>query len=236
LHTRHSECTRKSFHRILCTPGIETTETRSFTRVQSIIRPATSPLRFDVALRSSLIDVYETMPVRRQRTQLVVIDEPFDDVTTAVPASTRWHRKNGRSTRRDKAAKEQYLSPQEEKGLANYVLRMCQNGYPLPVKALRSLALVIRQKRGGTSEKAMKPPGKNWPQGFYNRNPQLKARRLRAMPWDRHDHTIYSKVNEWFSIIGKQLVDPAIRAENVYNMDETGVLLGKLGSPESPGR
>lgn len=170
------------------------------------------------------------MPVRRHRAQLLVIDEPFDDVAKAVPASTRWHRKNGRSTRRDKAAKEQYLSPQEEKGLANYVLRMCQNGYPLPVKALRSLAPIIRQKRCETPAKAVKPPGKNWPQGFYNRNPQLKARRLRAIPWDRHDHTIYSKVTEWFSIMGNQLADTAIRAENVYNMDETGVLLGKLGS------
>lgn len=150
--------------------------------------------------------------------------------TDALPASTKWHREHGRGTRRDKAAKEQYLSPQEEKVLASHVLRMCENGYPLPVKALGSLALVIRRRRHSTPDDSIKPPGKNWPQGFYRRNPQLKSRRLRAIPWDRHDRSIHAKVNEWFSIIGIELANPLILPENVYNMDETGVILGNLGS------
>lgn len=170
-------------------------------------------------------------PVRNQRPEPTVAYELLDDDVEVLPASTRWHREHGRRTRREKAAKEQYLSPQEEKGLACYALRMCQNGYPLPVKVLRSLAVVVRRKRSGTIAKEdVKQPGKNWPQGFYKRNPQIKARRMRAISWDRHDHTIYPKVEEWFSVIGKELAQPTILAENVYNMDETGVLLGKLGS------
>lgn len=148
-----------------------------------------------------------------------------------LPASTEWHREHGRRARREKAAKEQYLTPNEEKGLSTYVLRMSQNGYPLAVKVLRSLALVIRRRRGKTSDaQSLSVPGKNWPQGFYKRNPQLKSRRMRAMAWDRHDHTIYPKVTEWFSIISEELARPDVLTENVYNMDETGVLLGKLGS------
>ena len=114
--------------------------------------------------------------------------------------------------------------------LVRHVLRKCQNGYPLPVKALGALTCVIRRSRKTTSAEGTKPPGKNWPQGFYKRNPQLKSRRMRAIPWDRHDHSIYAKVTEWFSIIGKELASPAILDENVYNMDETGVRLGNLGS------
>lgn len=34
----------------------------------------------------------------------------------------------------------------------------------------------------------------------------------------------------WFEVIGKQLSDPVIVPENVYNMDETGVLLSVLTS------
>ncbi|KAK5110771.1 hypothetical protein LTR85_000733 [Meristemomyces frigidus] len=34
----------------------------------------------------------------------------------------------------------------------------------------------------------------------------------------------------WFEVIGKVVRDPAILAENVYNMDETGVMLSMLGS------
>jgi hypothetical protein len=38
------------------------------------------------------------------------------------------------------------------------------------------------------------------------------------------------KVVQWFTVIGKELSDPAIVLENVYNMDETGVLLSVLSS------
>lgn len=63
------------------------------------------------------------------------------------PPSTRWYRAHGRATRREKAAKERYLTPQEERSLVAHVLRMDRNGFPLPVKALCSLAMVLRQKR-----------------------------------------------------------------------------------------
>lgn len=53
---------------------------------------------------------------------------------------------------------------------------------------------------------------------------------MRAMAWERHDHTIYPKVAEWFSVISQELVHPASLAENVYNMDETAVVVVKPGS------
>ena len=34
----------------------------------------------------------------------------------------------------------------------------------------------------------------------------------------------------WFTLIGKELSNPAILQENIYNMDETGVLLSVLNS------
>ena len=50
------------------------------------------------------------------------------------------------------------------------------------------------------------------------------------MDWKRHDRHIYNKVIEWFEVISEVLQDPAVRPENVYNIDETGVLLSMLGS------
>ena len=32
--------------------------------------------------------------------------------------------------------------------------------------------------------------------------------RLKALDWERHDHNIYDKVVDWFSVIGKELADP----------------------------
>jgi len=153
-----------------------------------------------------------------------------------VPATTLRHRKNGRMSIQQRATTQQYLNPQEEKALVTYVLRMSQNGYPLPVKFLRDLALVIARQRGSifqipeTDHDDIRPPRKNWPQAFYKRHPDLKAIRMQAMDWLRHDHHIHEKVVEWFLIIGKELANLAILAENTYNMDETGVTLSILNS------
>jgi hypothetical protein len=113
---------------------------------------------------------------------------------------------------------------------------MSETGYPLPVKFLRDLALVIVRRRASTfqipttDDDGIRPPGKNWPQAFYKRHPELKAMRIKALDWERHEHNIYEKVVDWFTVIGKELANPLILAENTYNMDETGVLLSVLNS------
>lgn len=48
--------------------------------------------------------------------------------------------------RRKKAARQQYLTPREEEALENHALLAADNGYHLPVRALRSLAQVIARQ------------------------------------------------------------------------------------------
>jgi hypothetical protein len=110
---------------------------------------------------------------------------------------------------------------------------MDRNGYPLPVKFATSLAQVIATHRNSLwatcdKDKAIPPPGKNWATSFYKRHPELSAVRLKTIEWERHDHSIYKKCVHWFAVIGLQLADPTLRRENIYNMDETGVLLSVL--------
>lgn len=102
-------------------------------------------------------------------------------------------------------------------------------GNPVRIKFLPSLAFSIARQRS-TTNKAIKPPGKNWAQGLEKRHPALKSRRVRAIDWKRHKTNIYDKIKHWFEVIGKVVQDPAIVPENVYNMDETGVILCMLGS------
>jgi len=78
--------------------------------------------------------------------------------------------------------------------------------------------------------KPLKPPGRNWAQAFVRRHPALKARRVRALDWNRHEKNIYNKITYWFKVVVEVFHDPAILSENVYNMDETGVMLSMLGS------
>jgi hypothetical protein len=73
-----------------------------------------------------------------------------------------------------------------------YVLRMSSNGYPLQVKHLRQLASVLlsrrAESRGAPDARVTRTlPGKNWPQAFYKRHPELTSRRLKAIGWKRHE-------------------------------------------------
>jgi hypothetical protein len=79
----------------------------------------------------------------------------------------------------EKAGSQQYLTPREGNALVGYILRMSERGYLLPVKFLHSLALVITRQRSSTfqmpaPDDRVRPPGKNWPQVFYKRHPELK--------------------------------------------------------------
>jgi hypothetical protein len=105
----------------------------------------------------------------------------------------------------------------------------------IPIKFLGAVAHVIKRQRSSAfqipaADDGIRPPGKNWSQGFRKRHPELIARKVRPLDWARHGHNIYDKVMQWFALIGRELSDPAIIPDNVYNMDETGVLLSILSS------
>jgi hypothetical protein len=129
----------------------------------------------------------------------------------------------------DKAQSQQYLTPWEESALVKFILQMSDLGRPVRIKHIPSLAFVATRGRPATN-RPCKPPGKNWAKAFEKRHPETAARRVTALDWNRHENNIAGKMTHWFEVIGKVLRDPAIVAENVYNMDETGVMLSMLGS------
>jgi len=72
-----------------------------------------------------------------------------------VPPTTLWYRAHGRPSRQEKVKRQRYLTPSEEKALVGYLLRMSNNGYPLPIKYLRSLALL---RLSGSHDRRNNPP------------------------------------------------------------------------------
>ena len=83
-----------------------------------------------------------------------------------LPRSTRCHRRHGRPSKEEQWAKQQYLTPQEEKSLVEYVLHMARIGNPLPVQSLRHIALIIARQRNSVfqvlgTDCTVRPPGKN---------------------------------------------------------------------------
>lgn len=149
----------------------------------------------------------DLIPIKRG----VPIDRHDESVPSRLSESTLWRHARGMPTQRDKAASQQYLTPREKQALLEYVLRMDQRGYPLPVKFLGSIVHVIKRQRSSAFQvpvvdDKIRPPGKNWPQDFYKRHTKLKVRKVRPLDWAPHD--IYDIVVEWFTIIGKELNNP----------------------------
>lgn len=143
-----------------------------------------------------------------------------------VARSTLYDRAHGQRSKEEKAQSQQYLTPCEEKAIVNFLLSIAEFGQPVRIKHIPSLAFSIARQR--STNKLPKPLGKNWARAFEKRHPELKVRRCTALDWDRYN--IYDKVLHWFEVIGRMLQDQTILPENVYNMDETGVILSMLGS------
>ncbi|KAH6714371.1 hypothetical protein BKA61DRAFT_673667 [Leptodontidium sp. MPI-SDFR-AT-0119] len=154
---------------------------------------------------------------------------------SGVPATTLWHRNNGRPSIVQKGASQQYLTPQEEKALVTYLLRMAQNGFPLLVKFARDLAAVIVRQRSSASRNrwllvASDALGRTGPRPSLNIIPSSRLSGSRHSIGRSTTATYMIKWVDWFTVIGKEINSPLILPENVYNMDETGVLLSVLNS------
>jgi len=97
------------------------------------------------------------------------------------------------------------------------------------MKFIPSLAFSITRHRPIT-ERPLKAPGRNWAKALEKRHPILLARRVKPLDWNRHEKNIYGKIIYWFEVIKGVLQDPGTLPENVYNMDETSVMLSMPGS------
>jgi DDE superfamily endonuclease len=144
-----------------------------------------------------------------------------------IPRTTLQHRARGRQSIEEKAQTQQYLYPWEAKALVKFLIHQDALGRSVQIKYVRSIAWTLARQRP-PSDRPSKPPGRNWPRFFYKRHPALEGSRKGALDWNRYE--IYDKVVHWFDVIGKVLQDPAVLQDNVYNMDETVIMLSKLNS------
>ena len=132
------------------------------------------------------------------------------------------------SSRRKKKPKTNVILRTRKKRHSKILFYALQkNGFLLPLKYLRSLAHLIVKQRTSSSlnHHTAKPPSPGWPRKVFERHPEVKPRNSDPIYWQRHDHSIHGKIKEWFSVIGPELHDRTIDPVNIYNMDETGVML-----------
>jgi len=92
-----------------------------------------------------------------------------------IPHSTVWYHNHGRPSKEEKAQRQQYLTPSEEKALIKFLLQIAALKSPVRIKFIPSLAFSIARQR--STSKAIRPPEKNRPQAFTNRHPALTVPR-----------------------------------------------------------
>jgi hypothetical protein len=146
-----------------------------------------------------------------------------------VPCSTLHHHARGRRSIEEKAQSQQYLTPWEEDVIVKFLLQMSDLGQPVRMKFVPLIAFSVTRQQP-VADRPLKPPGRNWAKALENCHEVLKAKRVGPLDWKRHEKNIYGKITYWFEVIGRILEDPAILAKNVYNMDETRVMLSMPGS------
>ena len=77
---------------------------------------------------------------------------------------------------------------------------MSDLGYPIRIKFIPSLVYSVTRYRP-TSEKPLKAPGYNWAKALEKRYLILRARRVKALDWERYKKNIYKKITHWFKVI-----------------------------------
>ncbi len=147
-----------------------------------------------------------------------------------IPLSTLTDRARGSANRATYNQTRQKLTVGEEETLVAYIRHQTQAGYPLSIEAVQQIANVLLRRRWEAQGANGQPKtvGQHWIERFYKRHNDIKAVKLRAMDTLRARSSTYNRLLEWFQIAREALSPNDIRAYNIYNMDETGVILGHI--------
>ena len=78
------------------------------------------------------------------------------------------------------------------------------------------------------SELAGEEVGKNWTSRFIQRHPDIKVRWTTSLEACRAQSLNPTLVREFFDLLRTIILEYGIPPENIYNMDEKGLLLGVL--------
>jgi len=79
------------------------------------------------------------------------------------------------------------------------------------------------------AEMAGREPSKNWSSRFVDRNrDQLDSRYLTTLDLSRHKADSRESFKQYFNIVGHKIEEYGITADNIYNMDEKGFMIGQV--------
>lgn len=113
---------------------------------------------------------------------------------SGIPKYTLHRRARGRRSIESKAISQHYLAPYEEKAVVEFILQMAGLGTPVRMKYTPAIAFSATRHRS-EGDRPSKPPGPNWAKALENRNPELRAKRVKALDWNRHEEISMRRLN-----------------------------------------
>lgn len=136
---------------------------------------------------------------------------------TRSALSKRVHAKT--SSRARGYESQRMLNDKQEEELINYIHHLCERCLPPTPKIVANIAQELCGRR----------LSKSWSSRFVARHKhRLDARYLNTIDLARHRADSRSNYEAYFAIIGQKVEEYKISADNIYNMDEKGFLIGKL--------
>jgi len=111
------------------------------------------------------------------------------------------------------------LNDKQEEELIKYIHHLCDQCLPSTPKIVANIAQELCGRR----------LSKSWSSRFVARHKhRLDARYLNTIDLARHRADSRSNYGAYFAIVGEKIEEYKISADNIYNMDEKGFLIGKL--------
>lgn len=113
----------------------------------------------------------------------------------------------------------QLLNKQQEDELINWISRQCERCLPPTPTIVANIAAQL----------AGKTPGKNWCSAFVRRHKdRIDSRYLNRLNLSRHRANTRASYLQYFKIRGEKLEQYNITADNIYNTDEKGFMIGQI--------
>jgi hypothetical protein len=144
--------------------------------------------------------------------------------TYGVTYSTLHRRINGTIPKVEASQAMQRLSVGEEEALRDWILQLASWGWPPRIDQLRGMAAEFLRAKSDT-----KDLGLHWTDNFLRRYPMLKSKFVSGLDKERALAQDPSILMAWFELFKSTILKYDIHLDDIYNMDEKGVMMGDIG-------
>jgi hypothetical protein len=141
-----------------------------------------------------------------------------------VRYSNLLNRYNGIPARRNIMPNSRKLSDLEEETLIQFILDLDSRGFPPQLCSIKEIADQLLADRDAP------PVGTRWASNFIKQHPDLKTHSFRKYNYQRAKYKDPTIIRNWFTLMSNTIAKYGIRSNDIYNIDETGFLMGMIAS------